>query len=216
MEFDIGNKIRNARKEKGLTQEQAAELIGVSRQTVSNWETEKSYPDIISVIKMSEHYEVSLDYLLKGENQMKKYYEYLEESTNVVKSRTKLSKLMLILSYLLIWSIAIIVFWLFTDSSDAMGYALMYLWIILPVSTFAVSFLIGKNHYWENRKWFATVGFGLMYMLAEYATFSMANNIAFHKINAPNIAMFLTGLLISVIAMTIGHLLKKHGHRNRS
>ena len=54
MEHDIGSKIKAARLEKKLTQEQVAELLGVSRQTISNWENEKSYPDIISVIKMSE------------------------------------------------------------------------------------------------------------------------------------------------------------------
>ena len=54
MEHDIGCKIKEARIEKKLTQEQVAELLGVSRQTISNWENEKSYPDIISVIKMSE------------------------------------------------------------------------------------------------------------------------------------------------------------------
>ena len=83
MEHDIGCKIKAARIEKKLTQEQVAELLGVSRQTISNWENEKSYPDIISVIKMSECYDVSLDYLLKGEQKMKSYYDYLEESTNV-------------------------------------------------------------------------------------------------------------------------------------
>ena len=90
MEYDIGSKIKAARLEKKLTQEQVAELLGVSRQTISNWENEKSYPDIISVIKMSDCYEVSLDYLLKGEQTMKTYYEYLEESTNVVKSNQKM------------------------------------------------------------------------------------------------------------------------------
>ena len=57
MEHDIGCKIKAARIEKKLTQEQVAELLGVSRQTISNWENEKSYPDIISVIKMSDCYE---------------------------------------------------------------------------------------------------------------------------------------------------------------
>ena len=45
MEHDIGSKIKAARIEKKLTQEQVAELLGVSRQTISNWENEKSYPD---------------------------------------------------------------------------------------------------------------------------------------------------------------------------
>ena len=69
MEHDIGSKIKAARLEKKLTQEQVAEILGVSRQTISNWENEKSYPDIISVIKMSDCYEVSLDYLQQEEKQ---------------------------------------------------------------------------------------------------------------------------------------------------
>ena len=54
MEYDIGSKIKAARLKKKMTQEQVAELLGVSRQTISNWENEKSYPDIISVIKMRD------------------------------------------------------------------------------------------------------------------------------------------------------------------
>lgn len=119
-------------------------MLGVSRHTISNWENEKSYPDIISVIKMSECYDVSLDYLLKGEQKMKNYYDYLEESTNVVKSNTNRNKIITILSYLLIWAFAMIVFWLFTNGSDAMCYSLMFLWSILPVTTFIVSVVIGK------------------------------------------------------------------------
>ena len=98
--MEIGKKLKNARIEAGLTQEKAAEKIDVSRQTISNWENEKSYPDIISVIKMSECYDVSLDYLLKGEQKMKSYYDYLEESTNVVKSNANRNKIITILSYL--------------------------------------------------------------------------------------------------------------------
>lgn len=50
-----------------MTQENVAEKINVSRQTISNWENEKSYPDIISVIELSNLYSISLDDLLKGD-----------------------------------------------------------------------------------------------------------------------------------------------------
>ena len=70
MTLDIGEKIKTSRKEAGFTQEDAADGIGVSRQTILSWENNKSYPDIISVIKMSDIYNVSLDYLLKGEKNM--------------------------------------------------------------------------------------------------------------------------------------------------
>ena len=84
--MDIGFKIKNARIKAEFTQEQAAEALGVSRQTVSNWENEKIYPDIISVVKMSDLYTVSLDELLKGKAPVPSYLHYLEESTNIVKS----------------------------------------------------------------------------------------------------------------------------------
>lgn len=56
-------------------------------QTISNWENEKSYPDIINVIELSNLYSISLDVLLKGDEKM---IEHLEESTNVVKSNKKM------------------------------------------------------------------------------------------------------------------------------
>lgn len=85
--MEIGKKLKDARMKSGFTQETVAEKINVSRQTISNWENEKSYPDIISVIELSSLYSISLDDLLKGDERM---MEHLEESTNVVKSTRKL------------------------------------------------------------------------------------------------------------------------------
>ena len=85
--MEIGKKLKDARIHSGFTQEVVAEKINVSRQTISNWENEKSYPDIISVIELSNLYCISLDDLLKGDSKM---IEHLEESTNVVKSNKKL------------------------------------------------------------------------------------------------------------------------------
>ena len=85
--MEIGKQLKNARMHSGLTQENVAEKLHVSRQTISNWENEKSYPDIISVIELSSLYSISLDDLLKGDERMMKH---LEESTNIVKSNKKL------------------------------------------------------------------------------------------------------------------------------
>lgn len=102
--MEIGKKLKNARIEAGLTQEKAAEKIDVSRQTISNWENEKSYPDIISVIALSDLYSVSLDELLKGDQKMA---EHLEESINVVKSNKKLTGAILLNIILMILLIAL-------------------------------------------------------------------------------------------------------------
>ena len=102
--MEIGKKLKNARIEAGLTQEKSAEKINVTRQTISNWENEKSYPDIISVIALSDLYSVSLDELLKGDQKMA---EHLEESTNVVKSNKKLTGAILLNIILMILLIAL-------------------------------------------------------------------------------------------------------------
>ena len=110
--MEIGSKLKQARKDKGITQEQAAELLAVSRQTISNWENNRSYPDIVSVIRMSDIYSVSLDHLLKEEKSMKQtYQEFLEESTNTVKAKRNLGKIILLSTYFVIWVVATIVFW---------------------------------------------------------------------------------------------------------
>lgn len=85
----IAEKIRNARKEKEYTQEQVAEHLKVSRQTISNWENGKSLPDIINVIRMSELYDVSLDELLKGD---KALIEKIERDITTVKVEKRIIK----------------------------------------------------------------------------------------------------------------------------
>ena len=85
--MEIGRKLKEARQMRGLTQENVAEKLNVSRQTISNWETEKFYPDMLYVLQLSDLYQVSLDELLKGDERM---IQHLEDSTNVVKSNQKI------------------------------------------------------------------------------------------------------------------------------
>ena len=71
--MELGNKIKYYRGEKELSQEELAERVYVSRQTISNWENNKSYPDINSIVLLSEIFGISIDNLIKGDvEQMKK------------------------------------------------------------------------------------------------------------------------------------------------
>ena len=65
--MEIGKTIKQHRAELGWSQEVLAEKAYVSRQTVSNWETEKSYPDVHSLLILSDLFGVSLDELIKGD-----------------------------------------------------------------------------------------------------------------------------------------------------
>lgn len=66
----ISDKLRGYRLEKGLSQEQLAEKIGVSRQTISNWENDRRVPDIYSLVALSDLYSISLDELIKGDGKV--------------------------------------------------------------------------------------------------------------------------------------------------
>ena len=64
--MNIADRIQYLRKTKGLSQEELADKVGVSRQAVSKWESEQSTPDIEKIIIMRELFEVTTDYILKG------------------------------------------------------------------------------------------------------------------------------------------------------
>lgn len=211
--MEIGSKLKEARMRTDFTQEQVSEAIGVSRQTISNWENEKSYPDIISVIKLSDLYDVSLDYLLKGKEitPMLSYMDYLEESTNTVKSKQKLMKMLLVGIYVVLWAACLVWFWLGqgTDGGFAMAYSLVVFYLILPVVTFVLSLLIGKDAGWGFSKWIMPFFFGAMFSLEYFGTFAMANNLAFGNRNLPGLEDAIPGFVISILGLGIGLIIKK-------
>lgn len=62
----IADRIQSLRKSKGMSQEELADAVGVSRQAVSKWESEQTAPDLEKVVIMSDIFEVTTDYILKG------------------------------------------------------------------------------------------------------------------------------------------------------
>ena len=65
--MEIGKQIKKYRTEMKLSQDELAEKIFVSRQTISNWENNKNYPDVKSLLLLSSVFNVSLDILIKGD-----------------------------------------------------------------------------------------------------------------------------------------------------
>ena len=68
--MNIGNQILTIRKEKQLAQEEFGRLFHVTRQTVSNWENGKSYPELQILVSISDQFDISLDTLLKEDSKM--------------------------------------------------------------------------------------------------------------------------------------------------
>ena len=65
--MELGKQIRKYRQEAQLSQEDLASRVYVSRQTISNWENDKSYPDVSSLVLLREVFQISLDELIKGD-----------------------------------------------------------------------------------------------------------------------------------------------------
>ncbi len=65
--MELGKQIKKHRQEVQLSQEKLADRVYVSRQTISNWENDKSYPDVNSLVLLSEIFHISLDNLIKSD-----------------------------------------------------------------------------------------------------------------------------------------------------
>jgi len=87
--MNLGKKLLDIRKDNKMSQEDFAEIFNVTRQTISSWENSKSYPDIETLIKISDKFNVSLDFLLKGDKEM------INEMNNQIK-KGKIFKLITI------------------------------------------------------------------------------------------------------------------------
>lgn len=124
--MDIAQKLKEARKKSGLTQEAVAEAIKVSRQSISNWENGRTYPDIVSILLLSDLYGVSLDELLKGDEKMTKHFE---ENMDVVSSNKKLILAIGLNSLLLILAL------LFNSLLDQNVFVLLLIFCLAILST---------------------------------------------------------------------------------
>ena len=207
--MEIGSKLKNARKEKGITQEHAAELLDVSRQTISNWENNKSYPDIISVIKMSDIYSVSLDHLLKEEKSMNQnYHEFLAESTDTVKAKRSLGKIVLFATYFIIWVIAITIFWQ-ANGPMSSGLDLTLRWVLLPFLLLASTITVAKNNYWGKSNWFCVLGAAITFLLVPYREFVEEMGTATFVFRFPNVMYMVIGIAIAVCGILVGTVWKK-------
>ena len=171
--MEIGERLKKARTDNGLTQEKVAAEIGVSRQSVSNWENNRAYPDIVSVIKLSDLYSVSLDELLKED---KKMIRHLAESTDAVKNQGRLVKRVTVIAYWGLWGLFILYYWLIVQPSGGygsiggLGNKELLLYIIYPLCIAAVSGFIGANKSFGKLRWVYVPFSGVMLMLNDLFT----------------------------------------------
>lgn len=89
---EIGVFLKQLRNEKGITQEQLAEILGVSGRTVSRWETGNNLPDLSVLVQISEYYDVEIKEILNGERKRENMDSELKETLLKVADYNELEK----------------------------------------------------------------------------------------------------------------------------
>lgn len=88
----LGNNLFSARKKKGLSQEEVAEKLGVSRQTISKWELGETLPDIQQAKKLALLYGLSLDELVEFDADVQEIQEIIDKTSNAVSEKIDWTK----------------------------------------------------------------------------------------------------------------------------
>ncbi|MGI6404876.1 MAG: helix-turn-helix domain-containing protein [Syntrophaceticus sp.] len=131
--MELGKQIKKIRNEMSLSQDALAEKIYVSRQTISNWENDKSYPDVNSLILLSEVFETSIDILIKGDVEIMKEQVKNEDREEF----EKLSRVYGFLFLLVVISPILLAHFL--------GYVGIVIWVALMVVAFYLAILLEKK-----------------------------------------------------------------------
>lgn len=129
----LGKQIKDFRNQFSFSQEELAEKMYVSRQTISNWENDKTYPDINSLVLMSQLFGTTIDQLIKGDIETMKNIMNHEESNRFNNSST-LFTILFILS--IVTAIPLIHFFKTT------GYIV---WLVLAISATIVGFFVDRQ-----------------------------------------------------------------------
>lgn len=150
--MNIADRIQSLRKHKRISQEELADKIGVSRQAVSKWESEQSLPDIEKIILLSDYFDVTTDYLLKG----------IEPTPDISKKKEDARIFSVVGSVLnFIGLVAAILVWIEeqTPVSVAVGLIIMAIGCMI----FAIGQFVGENkkissvYFWICSIWFLSL-----------------------------------------------------------
>ena len=131
--MELGKQIKKYRRDFSLSQEDLAEKVYVSRQTISNWENDKSYPDVNSLVLLSEVFNTSIDNLIKGDVEIMK--EQIREEDK--RKFEKLSQVYGILFFAMIVTLI--------PLAKFLGYVGMIIWGVLMLITLYVAFKVEKK-----------------------------------------------------------------------
>ena len=91
--MSLGNNLYNARRKKGLSQETVADTLGISRQTVSKWETDETLPNVFQAKEMARLYELSLDDLMEYDADVQEIEKVIQNTSEETQKKIDWTKM---------------------------------------------------------------------------------------------------------------------------
>lgn len=165
--MNMADRIQYLRKSKGISQEELADKIGVSRQAVSKWESEQSTPDIEKVILLSDFFDVTTDYLLKG-------IEPVSENTTEKSDARIFSLIGSVLNF--IGLVAAIMIW--NEEQTPISVAAGLIIMAMGIMIFVIGQFIGENKE-KSSFWFWVVNVWILILMPISCIFNFLQGIKF-------------------------------------
>lgn len=163
--MNMADRIQYLRKSKGISQEELADKVGVSRQAVSKWESEQSTPDVEKIILLSDLFEVTTDYLLKG-------IEPVPANTTDKSDARIFSLVGSVLNF--IGLVTAIMIW--KEEQTSVSVAVGLILMAVGIMTFVIGQFIGKNKE-KASFWFWTVNVWIVILIPISCVFNAMQGI---------------------------------------
>lgn len=107
-----------------------------------------------------------------------------------------------------IFAIAVLAFWAFTGKSDAIGYGILYIWVLMPLVSFVTSLVVGLLKIWGRYRALWPALCAILITLLPCVTFDAAHALHFGSLVAPNLTMLIGGCIVSYIGFAVGIVIR--------
>jgi transcriptional regulator with XRE-family HTH domain len=192
--MDIGSRIKKYREEQNISQEELALKIFVSRQTISNWETDKSYPDIKSLIMLSNIFNVSLDNFIKKD---------IEEMRKIIDS--KKVKEFNVMSYVFLVEMLVLIVSAYPlfKLLDFIGFII---WISLYIISFGTASIIERFKKENNIQTYKEI---IAFIDGKKLTYEETQQEIGKRMYQKIILAFVTGIITFIVCLIMMFIMKK-------
>lgn len=194
--MDLGVRIYTLRKEKGLSQEQLANMLNVSRQSISKWELNESKPELVNIVELSKIFNVSTDYLLTNTDE-----PIIRDQTSSTYNSVKLNRYKLTVIISIVILLLAIPLYLLINVNIYLGIVSSLVFIALSIIVYIVSNMLYKENIEENYSVYKK--YSIIYSLLIFYIFFGLTEISFNystingiSINLGYIVFFISSVII--------------------